>query len=381
MATGQHNQHNQHSQHSQHNQHSRIARDALAIAVQVGQPVLVWGGPGEGKSRLVEQIAEQLDRRCEVVVGSVREASDFVGLPVRDGRSVTFAPPTWAERCVEHPMTVVFLDELTTASPSVQAAMLRVVLEREVGDLRLPSTVSFVAAANPPELSAGGDDLAAPLANRFCHLDWEAEVATWGTGMLRGWAPLPVPIVPAARDAIELRWRATLVGFITARPSALRQVPTDVVGQGRAWPSPRTWDRAHLLAAAAEAAGADRSVLRTLVGGMVGDGPALELLRFESTMDLPDPEAVLADPGLLPARDRLDLVLACLAGVVAAVSADLTLERWEAAWAVLAVACDAGRTDLAAVSAVALVDLRADGWRAPRSAAAFAPALHSAELV
>lgn len=360
---------------------SRVVRDALAVAVQVGQPALLWGGPGEGKSRLVEQMAEQLGRPCEVVVGSVREASDFVGLPVRDGGSVTFAPPAWATRCVGSPSTVVFLDELTTAPPSVQAAMLRVVLEREVGDLRLPSTVSFVGAANPPELSAGGDDLAAPLANRFCHLDWEAEVATWSAGMLRGWDPAPVPIVPESREAVELRWRATVVGFVTSRPSVLRQVPTDVVNQGRAWPSPRTWDRAHLLAAAAEAAGADRAVIRTLVGGLVGDGPALELLRFESTMDLPNPEAVLADPRLLPARGRLDLLLACLAGVVAAVAADLTLERWSAAWEVLAEACNAGRTDLAAVSAVALVDLRSDGWPAPRSAAAFAPALRSAELV
>lgn len=158
---------------------SRVVRDALAIGVQVGQPVLLWGNPGEGKSKMIEQVAGQLGRPCEVVVGSVREASDFVGLPVRVGDSVSFAPPRWATRCVERPDTVVFLDELTTAQPSVQAAMLRVVLEREVGDLQLPESVAFVAAANPPEVSAGGDDLAPPLANRFCHLDWEADRAQW----------------------------------------------------------------------------------------------------------------------------------------------------------------------------------------------------------
>lgn len=71
-------------------------RDALAVAVQVGQPVLLWGGPGEGKSKMIEQVAAQLGRPCEVVVGSVREASDFVGLPVRVGDSVSFAPACWA---------------------------------------------------------------------------------------------------------------------------------------------------------------------------------------------------------------------------------------------------------------------------------------------
>lgn len=356
-------------------------RAALAVAMQVGQPVLIWGGPGEGKSRLVESVAEQLGRPCEVVVGSVREASDFAGLPMRDGPSVTFAPPRWAVGCVERPDTVVFLDELTTASPSVQAAMLRVVLEREVGDLRLPETVSFVAAANPPELSAGGDDLSAPLANRFCHLEWEATLAGWSTGMLRGWEAREVPVVPEQRSAFEDRWRATVVAFVSARPANLRQVPADAVGQGRAWPSPRTWDAAHRLAAAADAAGSHPEVRRLLVAGLVGQGPAIELLRFADSMDLPDPESLLVDPTLLPTDARIDLLLAALAGVATAVAGDPTRERWEAAWDVLAVACEAGRPDVAAMSATALVELRRSDWPAPRTASAFAPLLRAAELV
>jgi MoxR-like ATPase len=362
-------------------QRSHHVIDALAVALQIGQPVLLWGGPGEGKSALVESVAEQLGRPCEVVVGSVREASDFAGLPMRVDDSVTFAPPRWATRCLQAPHTVVFLDELTTASPSVQAAMLRVVLEREVGDLRLPSTVSFVAAANPPELSAGGDDLSAPLANRFCHLEWESDVAAWSVGMLRGWVPRAAPIVPAARSAFEDRWRATVVAFVTARPAVLRQVPSDIVGQGKAWASPRTWDRAHRVAAAADAAGASPEALRLLIAGLVGQGPAIELLRFADAMDLPLPDALLADPGLLPTDARVDLLLAALAGVATAVAGDPTPERWSAAWDVLAVACDAGRADVAAMAAVSLAELRHDDWPAPGSAAAFAPLLRAAELV
>ena len=65
----------------------------------------------------------------------------------------------------------------------------------------------------------------------------------------------------------------------------------------------------------------------------------------------------------------------------AAVAGDLSLDRWEAAWRVLSVACDAGRADVAAMSATALVELRLDDWPAPRAAAAFAPMLRAAELV
>ena len=360
---------------------SQVVREALAIAIQIGQPVMLWGGPGEGKSRMIEQLAEQLNRPCEVVVGSVREASDFVGLPVRVGNSVSFAPPLWATRCIEHPNTVVFLDELTTAAPSVQAAMLRVILEREVGDLRLPPTVSFVAAANPPEISAGGDDLAPPLANRFCHLDWQADTAHWVSGMIRGWQPEAVPEVPSSYTIELAHWKAMLAGFITARPSILREVPTDTVSQGRAWPSPRTWDQAHRVAAAADAAGAAFAVRSALVTGLVGVGAAIEFLRFANTAELADPEELLAEPSSLATESRVDILLASLAAVTAAVSVNCTLERWQSAWQVLAVACEAGRADVAAVASVGLIEMRQPDWPAPAAAAAFAPVLRAAELV
>lgn len=362
------------------NGHS-AGRDALAIALQIGQPVLLWGAPGEGKSAMITQVAEQLSRPCEVVLGSVREASDFAGLPMRVGDSVSFVPPLWATRCIDSPSTIVFFDELTTAAPSVQAAMLRVVLEREVGDLRLPGTVSIVAAANPPELSAGGDDLAAPLANRFCHLDWQADTAEWLHGMLRGWQPAPIPIVAETLASIELRWRSLLVGFITARPSILRQVPADVVSQGRAWPSPRSWDRAHRLAAACEAAGATTRVRHALVGGMVGEAAAIEFLRYAAEIDLPDPEALLIDPALLCTDVRADQLLASLAAVATAVAAELTHQRWEAAWEVLAAVCRADRGDLAAMAATDLLAMREPDWPAPHGATAFLPILREAELV
>ncbi len=349
--------------------------------MQIGQPVLLWGAPGEGKSAMIAQVAEQLGRPCEVVLGSVREASDFAGLPMRVGDSVSFVPPRWATRCTERPDTVVFFDELTTAPPTVQAAMLRVVLEREVGDLTLPDTVSIVAAANPPELSAGGDDLAAPLANRFCHLHWQAETRDWLHGMLRGWAPAPIPIVPDSFGSIALRWRSILVGFITARPSILRQVPSDVVSQGGAWPSPRSWDRAHLLAAASEAAGTDMRVRHTLVSGVVGEPAAIEFLRYANEIDLPDPESLLIDPSLLRTDVRADQLLASLAAVATAVAGELTRERWEAAWEVLAAVCHADRADLAAMAATDLLDLREPDWPAPRAVTAFVPILREAELV
>jgi hypothetical protein len=113
-------------------------------------------------------MASALGWPCETVIASIREPSDFAGLPVVVGESVRFAPPTWA---------------------------LRVVLER-VGDLELPPEVAVVAAANPPEQAADGWDLSAPLANRLCHLAWEVDPAAVADGLAGGWAAPVVPVLP-----------------------------------------------------------------------------------------------------------------------------------------------------------------------------------------
>ena len=81
--------------------------------------------------------------------------------------------------------------------------MLRVVLERTVGDLRLPAAVRVVAAANPPDEAADGWELAPPLANRLVHLDWPTDGRYIARGLAVGFpAPslLPVRRRPARRD-------------------------------------------------------------------------------------------------------------------------------------------------------------------------------------
>ena len=70
-------------------------------------------------------------------------------------------------------------------------------LERTVGDLPLPDGVTVIAAANPPELAADGWDLAAPLANRFCHLDWSIDARQSAERILGGF---PLAVIPALDD-------------------------------------------------------------------------------------------------------------------------------------------------------------------------------------
>ncbi|MEU5821548.1 AAA family ATPase [Streptomyces sp. NPDC047803] len=349
---------------------------ALALAVTANQPVLLWGEPGIGKSAGLEQLAAGLGLELETVIASVHEPSDFAGLPVVGDDPATtgvpMAPPDWAVRLARRGQGLLFFDELSSAPPAVQAALLRVVLERRVGSLKLPDGVRVVAAANPPSSAADGWHLSPPLANRFVHLHWTHDPRTVARGMAGTWPQAAVPVVDPARTAGAVaRARGAVSGFLTARPGLVHHLPKDAESRGRAWPSPRTWDMALRLLATGYATGTGREAVAAALTGAVGDGAGIELLSYLENLDLPDPDRVLADPDAFALPDRGDRQLAFLIAVVAAVQADLTRTRWEAGWAVLAKAVAAGVPDVAARAAVDLASMRDTDWPVPEGIDAF----------
>jgi MoxR-like ATPase len=357
-----------------------VALEALSIAVAARVPVLLWGGPGTGKSSAVRDLAATMDWPCEVVIASIREPSDFAGLPVVADGGVRFAPPRWAQRLVAAGNGILFLDEISTAPPAVQAALLRVVLERVVGDLELPASVAVVAAANPPEQASDGWDLSAPLANRFCHLDWQADASGFAQGITAGWPKPPVPVLPSDWVERQGRTRGLVAAFVAARPSLLSEPPKDAAAAGRAWPSPRTWEMAAALLAAADEIGASELARTLLVVGTVGPGAGIEFLHWANDLDLVDPEAALADPSGFVLPERGDRAYAALSAVAAAVAAHPTPERWVAGWKVLASAGPQA-ADVAAMAARVLARCRPAGAQPPPEIKMFAPVLREAGLM
>lgn len=346
--------------------------EALTLAVTADLPVLLWGEPGIGKTAALTQLAEAVNLPLTTVIASVHEPSDFSGLPVLGDdpatHGVPMAPPDWAVRLVQAGKGLLFLDELSTAPPAVQAALLRLVLERRIGALQLPPEVRIVAAANPPSSAAEGWELSPPLANRFVHLHWIYDHDVVVRGLGGTWPRATLPHLDREKFPAAVTFaRRAVCELLSARPALVHQLPTSQTRRGSAWPSPRSWDMAVRLIAFATAAASSKDVLSLLVRGSVGDGPGFELLAAIDRMDLPDPETLLADPGAAELPERGDLRQAVLDAVVAAVRRRPEKSRWDAAWTLLGIAVHSGPPDLVVVPATTLAALRRDDWELPAS--------------
>jgi AAA domain (dynein-related subfamily) len=344
--------------------------EALTLAVSADLPVLLWGEPGIGKTAALNHLADSLNLPLTTVIASVHEPSDFSGLPVIGDdpavQGVPMAPPDWAVQLVRAGQGLLFLDELSTAPPAVQAALLRLVLERRVGALRLPPGVRIVAAANPRSSAADGWELSPPLANRFVHLQWTYDHDVVVRGLGGTWPRAQLPQLDPGRlhDSVAFARRA-VCELLVVRPGLVHQLPKNESRRGGPWPSPRSWDMTVRLIAFATAAGTSRDVLSMLVRGTVGDGPGLELLASMDRMDLPDPEALLADPASAVLPERGDLRQTVLDAVVASVRKRPEQSRWDAAWTLLVLALETGAPDLVVVPATTLAALRRDNWQIP----------------
>jgi hypothetical protein len=358
---------------------------AVALALQTpgaygqaGLPVILWGPPGIGKTGRIRKIFEALARRqpgliLETVIAGLREPSDFAGLPKITSNGVELVPPAWARRLAAAPRGVGFLDELSTASPATQKALLRVVLEGVVGDLALPPTVSWVAAANAVEHAADGYDLAPATANRFIHLEVERPSATeWAAWLMSagGEAEADVPILDQALWADRYREvRALAAAYLQRFPGQLLDAPVDEARAGRAWPSPRSWELG-LRGYAAGLVVGDELLAGGLLAGAVGPGVAAQFVVWVREQDLPDPREVLAHArSWTPDKRRLDRALATLSAcaAVALESGAEGAERAalvEAAWLLVGRAVDLKVGDLALPAGIALVKAAGGAERA-----------------
>lgn len=331
---------------------------ALAACIRANVPALVWGEPGEGKTAKLGASAAAWHRHLETVIGSVREATDFLGLPIEVDGTVQYAPLAWAHRLASAPSGLLYLGEFSTSAPSVQKAMLRVVQERWVGDQQLPDSVAIVADANPTASAVDGWDLAAPVANRFIHIDWHFDVQEWLRGVVVGFHNIPVAGLDTdlTTDVTSRRLvvASSITAFLRHRPTLVKPgPPSDPAQAGKAWCSPRSWTNA--IEALSHLRPDDDEAAWIVLQGAVGEAATTEYVAWAATADLIDPRAAMNDPSSVDwAGARVDQLFALAHGVAAHSLVSGTRSDWDAAMGVL-VAMDAhGKPDVAVNAAQVL---------------------------
>jgi MoxR-like ATPase len=339
-----------------------------------GLPMLFEGQPGGGKTARIKMAARQLgldDPKAgtcmQPVIASLREPSDFLGIPIpqADG-SVRYVPGRFATSLASSKRGVLFLDEINTAAPATQAALLRLVNEGWAGDVFLGNGIRVVAAQNAVQDSAGGWDLSAPLANRFGHLPWpEVDAGSWGEWLLGSndsaehdsySAADEEKRVMAAWDPAFAKAKGLVAGFIKARRELLHKMPPAGSEQtSRAWPSPRTWELATRALATCDVHTLSPVDADEIVAAFVGAAAASELIAYRKESDLPDPLDVL-DRKVKFAHDqrRLDRTVSIINGCAALLVSPSTESKKERAgvlWEIMGELADLQVHDLCVVPA------------------------------
>jgi hypothetical protein len=271
-----------------------LAREFGSVADGQHTPVMIWGPPGVGKSELVGQVAAGHGVPLIDVRLSQMEPTDLRGIPYREGNHVFWSVPALLPDARRHgPAGILFLDEITSAPPTVSAAAYQLILDRRLGDYQLPPGWAIFAAGNRQGDRGVTYAMPSPLANRFTHYDLDVHLDDW--------------VLWANRSGIDTR----LVAFLRFRPDLLFHL--DLTHHPMAFPSPRSWAFAHrALGKFAD----DQALLRDALIACVGPVAGMECLAFLDNMArLPDLDAILAGSELR-VPEEIDLQYGVAAALV-----------------------------------------------------------------
>jgi hypothetical protein len=203
-----------------------LETEFLSAAEGHHTPVMMWGPPGVGKSQMVSEVAARHRAPVIDIRLSQMEPSDLRGIPFRVGDHVDWAIPSILPDAGRHgDKGILFLDEITSAPPSVSAAAYQLILDRRLGAYEVPPGWAIFAAGNRQGDRGVTYAMPAPLANRFSHFDVEANLDDW------------------SRWAYENSIDARLIGFLRFRPELLFDF--DPARNPTAFPTPRSWEFAH----------------------------------------------------------------------------------------------------------------------------------------
>ena len=252
------------------------AKSRILHAMNKKRPVFIWGPPGIGKSDIVHQIGESIEAHVIDVRLSLWEPTDIKGIPYYSANDnvMQWAPPVELpdeKLAKKHKAIILFLDEMNSAAPAVQAAAYQLILNRRVGTYNLPDNVYIVAAGNREADKGVVYRMPAPLSNRFVHLELAVDFDEW------------------FQWAVDKKIHKDVVGYLQFSKKDLYDF--DPKSPSRSFATPRSWSFVSELLADE----LDEETTTDLVSGSVGEGLALKFVAHRKVAsEMPNPTDILS---------------------------------------------------------------------------------------
>lgn len=256
------------------------ARETLIKIISSGikTPVMMHSSPGLGKSSIVKQICEQLDLQLVDLRISQLAPTDIRGIPQVTDNIMSFAIPSF------YPSSgrgILFLDEFNMATSAVMGICQQLLLDRQVGDYKLPEGWFIVAAGNRKEDGCAVNVIPGAVANRLIHIEVQPDLDTWVTNF-----------------AIPNKVDEKVIAFLKFRESLFCKYEKNSL----AYPTPRSWEVASKLVS-----------IGVGIDHVVGEGAASEYNSFcRVYQDLPNVSDILSGKSVKLKKKTPDVVLATL---------------------------------------------------------------------
>lgn len=175
-------------------------------------------------------------------------------------------------------VNILFLDELSAAPPSVQAASYQIALDRKIGEHKLPDNCIVLTAGNRVQDGSVAYKMPKALSNRLLHFDVDINFNSW-----KKWA-------------IDNNINQNVIDFLSFDSSLLSKF--DPTSDELAFPSPRSWEMVSNILNYIEPS-VDKAY--KLICGIVGKGVATEFRTWDKEKNLmPNVEKIFRGENPLP---------------------------------------------------------------------------------
>lgn len=300
-------------------------RKLIKRSFEVKQPLFISGATGIGKSEAVRTVFQEIAKEKErtfvewsklleedkisfmrdegklkdylILVDdrvSLKDSTDNKGIPKLDHEYLK-----WVKTLImnlstkKDAMIIYFKDELNLATPSVMAAEYSIILDRALDDLSFAEDVYVLAAGNRQSDKANVFEIPPPLKNRFSHI-------TLAIPTVEEWTAY------ALKHNVDER----IIGFLNFQESALWKWKPDL--KDDAFPTCRAWVALDKYIKDVK----DQDLVKLYASAMIGDGTALEFVKFVELGMKINLDDYLENPKRLEKVTQMDMKYAIVSSAI-----------------------------------------------------------------